>query len=150
MPRWLPGRQVVVSCAAHNDEYGCKYSDKVLTLSQRDSDYFEKHYGRKADAIIGVGMEDKFQPVDKTIMTGKKPMVVLILNEPEKQMVYFKRVQKIAKKYHFDAEYVTNDILNLDKDGHCNYPKCKCHKAMQHNDMEQNIYLVAYLPTHKY
>lgn len=62
------------------------------------------------------------------LMTGKKPMVVLILDCPEKQMVYYNRVKKLGKKYHFDVEYVTNDILKLDENGKCQNPKCKCHK----------------------
>lgn len=105
IPRWLPGRQVVVRCAAHNDEYGCKYSDKVLTLSQRDSDYFEKHYGRKADVIIGVGMEDKFQPVDETIMTGKKPKCLFLgaYSIPNNEGVLF-FVQKVLP--HVDVEFM--------------------------------------------
>lgn len=78
MPRWLPGRQVVVRSAAHNDEYGCKYSDKVLTLSQRDSDYLKKKYGRGADIICSVAMEDKFQPVDKHTLTGQQPTCLFI------------------------------------------------------------------------
>jgi len=123
-------------CDAHNGvtEYENKDFTRVDCLTKTHAVEFD--FANKWHESIG-------QALHYSIMTGKKPMVVLILDEPEKQMVYFKRVQKIAKKYHFDAEYVTNDILNLDKDGHCNYPKCKCHKDMQHNDMEQNIYSVA-------
>lgn len=61
------------------------------------------------------------------IMTGKKPMVVLILDEPEKQMVYYNRVKRIGKKYKFDVEYVTNDILHIDGNDKCLNPMCKCH-----------------------
>ena len=62
------------------------------------------------------------------IKTGLRPKVVLILENPKKQMVYFKRVEELAKKYNFDAEYVTPAILNL-KDGKCPYLDCKCHKV---------------------
>lgn len=65
------------------------------------------------------------------LMTGKKPMVVLILDCTEKQMVYYNRVKRLGKKYHFDVEYVTNDILNIDKEGKCKNPKCKCHKQKE-------------------
>ena len=63
------------------------------------------------------------------LMTGKKPKVVLILDNP-KQMVYFKRVQKLADKYGFEVEYVTDEILNLDKGGKCKYKECRCNKDM--------------------
>ena len=46
------------------------------------------------------------------LMTGKKPKVVLILEKPEKQMCYYYRVRKLAKKYKFDVEYITPEILN--------------------------------------
>ncbi len=62
------------------------------------------------------------------IMTGKKPKVVLILEKPEKQILYYKRVKKIGEKYGIDTEYVTDKILNIDKNGQCFYPKCKCRK----------------------
>ena len=78
LPRWLPGRQVVVRCAAQNDQYACHYSDKYVTLSKRDADYLEKHYGRKADAIVSVSMEDKFKPVDTTAMTGRRPLCLFL------------------------------------------------------------------------
>lgn len=58
-------------------------------------------------------------------VTGKRAKVVLIINQP-REMMYLKRVEKLAKIYDFDFEYVTNEILKLDKDGRCSYCKCKC------------------------
>lgn len=43
-------------------------------------------------------------------------------------MIYFKRVEALAKIYDFDAEYITPKILNLDKNNKCKNPNCKCHK----------------------
>ena len=60
-------------------------------------------------------------------MTGKKGMVVLILENPQKQIVYFNRVKALSKKYNFDVEYITPAILNI-KNGTCPYIDCKCHK----------------------
>jgi hypothetical protein len=60
-------------------------------------------------------------------MTGKKAKVVLILENPQKQMVYYKRVKALALKYNFDVEYVTPEILNL-KNGQCSNHECKCHQ----------------------
>ena len=45
------------------------------------------------------------------IMTGKKPLVVLILENPQKQMIYYQRVKKLSEKYNFDVEFITQDIL---------------------------------------
>jgi hypothetical protein len=60
--------------------------------------------------------------------TGKKAKVVLILENPRNQMVYYKRVQALAKIHGFDTEYVTPSILKISDSGHCQYKDCKCRK----------------------
>ena len=60
-------------------------------------------------------------------MTGKRAKVVLILEKPEEEMKYFKRVEALGKIHNFDVEYVTPEILNL-KDDKCPYEDCKCHR----------------------
>ena len=60
-------------------------------------------------------------------MTGKRAKVILILEKPKQQMVYFTRVLELGKIHDFDVEYVTPDILNL-KDDKCYYLDCKCNK----------------------
>lgn len=68
-------------------------------------------------------------------MTGKKAMVVLILENYNKQRKYFKRVEKLSKIHNFDVEYVTGSILNIKKikddkgrgiGEKCPYIDCKC------------------------
>ncbi len=51
------------------------------------------------------------QALHYQLMTGKRAKVVLILEKPEKQMVYFRRVKKLAEIYDFDAEYITPEIF---------------------------------------
>ncbi len=51
------------------------------------------------------------QALHYQLMTGKRAKVVLILERPEKQMVYFERVKKLAEIYDFDVEYVTPEIF---------------------------------------
>ena len=108
-------------CKAHNGimEYENEDFTRVDCLTKTHAVEFD--FANKWHESIG-------QALHYGIMTGKKPMVVLILDDPCKQMIYFKRVEKISKKYKFDVEYVTNDILNLDEDGKCSNLKCKCHK----------------------
>jgi hypothetical protein len=60
-------------------------------------------------------------------MTGKKAKIVLILEDPKKEMVYYYRVKKLGKIHNFEVEYVTPDILNI-KDGKCPYLDCKCNQ----------------------
>jgi len=61
------------------------------------------------------------------IQDGKRAKVVLILENPEKQMCYFERVQNLGKIHNFDVEYVTPEILTL-TDNKCQFPDCRCHK----------------------
>ena len=61
-------------------------------------------------------------------MTGKKGKVVLILENPQKEMVYYNRVKELGAIYGFDTEYVTSDILCPKSDGTCPYLDCKCNK----------------------
>ena len=68
------------------------------------------------------------QALHYQLMTGKKAMIVLILENPKKEIVYYNRVKKLGKIYCFDVEYVTTDILNLDKYSKCPYLDCKCHR----------------------
>lgn len=122
-------------CNAHGGimEYENKDFTRVDCLT--DTHAVEFDFANKWHESIG-------QALHYGVMTGKKPKVVLILDEPKTQMVYFKRVKKIAKKYNFDVEYVTNDILNLDKDGKCQNPECKCRKDIQPKTIQPSIYLV--------
>lgn len=74
------------------------------------------------------------QALHYAIMTGKKPKIVLILDKKheQKQMKYVERIKNIGNVYNIEVEYITDDILNLNNEGHCPYKDCKCnrkHKA---------------------
>ena len=120
MPRWLPGRQVVVNCAARNDEYGCRYSDFVVTLSQRDANYLNKHYHRQADAIIGIAMDDQFQPVDTSVLTNHRPHCLFLgaYSVPNNEGVLF-FVQQVMP--HVDVEFtvIGRGMSRLKKENEC-------------------------------
>lgn len=70
-------------------------------------------------------------------MTGKRAKVILILENPEEEMRYFKRVETLAKKHNFDVEYVTPEILNI-KDGKCPYKECKCHRSYKKKNSKKH------------
>ena len=117
-------------CDAHNGimEYQNEDYTKIDCLTDKHAVEFD--FANKWAESIG-------QALHYGLMTGKKPKVVLILDNPNTQMVYYKRVQKLGKKYKFDTEYVTNDILQLDESGYCFNPKCKCHKQRNTDDLQQ-------------
>ena len=108
-------------CSAHNGimEYQNKDLTRVDCLT--DTHAVEFDFANKWHESIG-------QALHYSVMTGKKAKVVLILDEPKAQMTYYKRVKRIGKKYNFDTEYVTNDILKINDDCKCFYSKCKCKK----------------------
>lgn len=59
MGRWVPWRWLVLWCVDSNDRMSCDYADKILALNSRDSEEIERRYGRKADGLIPVTVEDK-------------------------------------------------------------------------------------------
>lgn len=107
-------------CSAHNGtmEYENKDYTRVDCLTDKHAVEFD--FANKWHESIG-------QALHYSVMTGKRAKVVLILDNPKAQMIYYKRIKKIAKKYNFDTEYVTNKILNISGNQQCFYNKCKCH-----------------------
>ena len=127
-------------CDAHNGimEYKNEDFTRVDCLTEKHAVEFD--FANKWAESIG-------QALHYGLMTDKKPKVVLILDNPKTQMVYYKRVQRLGRKYKFDTEYVTNDILQLDENGQCFNPKCKCHKqrntdGLQQKQIQPNSYTV--------
>ena len=118
-------------CSAHGgiEEYENKDKTRVDCLTQYHAVEFD--FANKWAESIG-------QALHYQLMTGKRAMVVLILENPDCEMVYFKRVKKLGRIHNFDTEFVTNDILNLDKDGKCSYPECKCRRKAE-NVRKNNI-----------
>ena len=111
-------------CSMHGGVAEYENADKTRVDCLTAVHAVEFDFARKWAESVG-------QALHYGIMTGKKPMVVLILENPKKQMCYYDRVVRLSKIYNFDVEYVTNDILKLDKDGRCQYVECKCHRNKQ-------------------
>ena len=107
-------------CSAHNGIEEYENADKTRVDCLTETNAVEFDFANKWAESVG-------QALYYGIKTGLRPKVVLILEHPKKQMVYFKRVQELSKQYNFDAEYVTPEILHI-KDGKCPYPDCKCNK----------------------
>ena len=74
MPKRLPFRGVVIRCADKNDRWSCAYSDKIIVLNERDKASLQSLYGRTAESMIPVAMEDKCkaQRGDKKALTSPK------------------------------------------------------------------------------
>lgn len=129
-------------CSIHGGVTEYENADHIRVDCLTKTHAVESDFANKWAESIG-------QALHYGLMTGKKPKVVLILDNPKTQMVYYKRVERLGKKYKFDTEYVTDDILQLDKSEHCFNPKCKCHKQRntentQPKQIQQNIYADVY------
>ncbi len=108
-------------CSSHSgtEEFENKDFTRVDCLTSTHAVEFD--FANKWAESIG-------QALHYQLMTSKRAKVVLILENPKKQMVYFKRVEALAKVHGFDVEYITPKILQINN-GECNYEKCKCHKT---------------------
>lgn len=107
-------------CNLHNGIMEYENSDYTRVDCLTETHAVEFDFAKKWAEGIG-------QALHYNAMTGKKGKVVLILTNPRKEMVYFRRVENLGRKYDFDVEYITNDILKTTKDGKCSNPKCICH-----------------------
>ena len=107
-------------CSAHNgiEEFQNEDYTRVDCLTEYNAVEFD--FADKWAESIG-------QALYYQLMTGKKGMVVLILENPEKEIIYYNRVKKLSEKYNFETEYITPKLLNI-KNEKCSYMDCKCNK----------------------
>ena len=103
------------------EEYELPDKTKVDLLTDKYAIEFD--FANKKYEAVG-------QALHYGMMTGKIPKVVLILDNKykDKQMIYYERIKKIGEVYNFEVEFITDDILNLDKNGKCPYIDCKCNR----------------------
>lgn len=108
-------------CSAHNgiEEFENKDFTRVDCLTDKYAVEFD--FANKWAESIG-------QALHYQRMTGKKAKVVLILEDPKKEMVYYHRVKKLGRIHNFEVEYVTKNLLKLNDKGQCQYLDCKCHR----------------------
>lgn len=112
-------------CSEHNGIEEYENSDFTRVDCLTNTHAIEFDFADKWAESIG-------QALHYSYMTGKKAKVILILENPEKQMCYFERVQNLGKIHNFDVEYVTPEILNI-VDDKCQYSDCKCHRNNHFN-----------------
>ncbi len=111
-----------VWCKAHNGVKEYKNSDYTRVDCLTKTNAVEFDFAKKWAESVG-------QALHYQLMTGKRGMVVLILENPNDKSTYYKRVEALAKKYDFDVEYMTPQDLHLNENGECIVKKCKCHKG---------------------
>lgn len=115
-------------CSSHRGIEEYKNNDYTRVDCLTDTHAVEFDFANKWAESIG-------QAEHYAYKTGKKGMVVLILEDPKNEMIYYKRVENIGKIHGFDTEYVTPNILHI-KDNVCPYKDCKCHRNRKNQSSE--------------
>lgn len=102
-------------CEYHNDD-----GTRVDCLT--DTHAIEFDFANKWAESVGQALYYQYK-------TGKRAKIILILENPQKEIIYFNRVMALSKIYDFDVDYVTPSILDLKENGKCYNPKCRCNKC---------------------
>lgn len=79
LPR-IPGRGIIIRTADSNDRYACSYSDKIVVLNERDAQLIAQRYGRKADVLVPIALQDRLAevPADTATLTRKQPLCLFL------------------------------------------------------------------------
>lgn len=79
VPKRLPFRNVLISCADKNDKWSCEYSDTIIVLNDRDKKEIQTRYHREAEVVIPVTLSDKYQQhTDTKVLTRKRPLCLFL------------------------------------------------------------------------
>lgn len=116
----LPFRNVIIGCAAKNDEYSLKYSDISIGLCQRDSDIVKTLYGKPFDVLAPISFADKCSDIvmDKEKYTGRKPKCYFIgSNFPANSEGLLWFVNNVLPHVDIDFQIIGKD-MDLLKDSH--------------------------------
>ncbi len=90
-------------CKANNGIEEYENEDKTRVDCLTDTHAIEFDFANKWAEGIG-------QALHYGAQTGKKPMVMLII-ENDEQMIYFERVKKDGEIYGFDVDFVSDERL---------------------------------------
>lgn len=122
LPKRMPLRSVIINCAAKNDAYTCRYADRIMTLNSRDSNLLEKMYGRKADFLVPITLEDKCggATFDREATTGKRPLCLFLgsyFAANAEGITWF--VKNVLPHVDIDLRIVGRGMAKLKEDDEC-------------------------------
>lgn len=91
-------------CSLYNGQLEFVNEDMTRVDCLTSENAIEFDFAEKWAESIGQALHYQY-------LTHKRAKVVLILENPERDIRYYKRVKDIAEIYDFDVEYITNEIL---------------------------------------
>lgn len=120
LPKFMPGRNIIINCAKHNDGLSCKYANKIIVLNKRDAFLIDKIHGRKADFIIPIAMKDRFYTHGNFKTTSKKPVCMFIgSNFPANSEGVLWFVKNVLPYVDIDFRIVGKGMAKLQKENVC-------------------------------
>lgn len=78
--KYNPIKPLIYRCIDNNDKFSCSYSDKIITLNQRDTDEINKRYGRVSDVMIPIAFKDVYNDsyLSREELTSVKPKCLFL------------------------------------------------------------------------
>lgn len=64
LPKSLPFRKVLISCADRNDRFACTYADTIVILNNRDVEALKERYTLPRVVEIPITLNDTFKAID--------------------------------------------------------------------------------------
>ncbi len=122
VPKWLPGRKVIIKCAYRNEEFSLDYADQSMSVNKRDADILQQMYGKTPKYVVPVTFVDKAQNVvtDKDTLTGKRPKCLFLGNNfpPNAEgLLWF--VKEVLPHVDIDFEVVGKNMDKLQNSNSC-------------------------------
>ena len=114
----LPFRNIIIDCAAKNDQYCMRYADISVGLCERDSHIIKEQYGQDFDFISPITLPDKCanEHYDIRKLTSKKPKCYFIgSNFPANTEGILWFVKKVLPYVKIDFKIIGKD-MNLLKE----------------------------------
>lgn len=91
-------------CRCHNGITEYKNRDYTRVDCLTDTHAVEFDFANKWAESIGQALHYQY-------LTGKRAKVVLIIENPQKEMCYYERVKNLGQIHDFDTEYITPSIF---------------------------------------
>ena len=117
LPKWLPGRRIVLGCVERNEQWCMRHADRTVALNERDARLLQAMYGRQVDLVLPISLEDKHPQADKSMMTSARLKCLSIgayFAPNNEGILWF--VQNVLPHVNVEYKIVGKNMAQLKKD----------------------------------
>lgn len=117
LPKWLPGRRVVLRCVERNEQWCMDYADRLVALNKRDAHALRTMYGRDVELVLPISLEDRQPKVDNQTMTSPRLKCLSIgayFAPNNEGIIWF--VKNVLPKVNVEYKIVGKNMAQLKKD----------------------------------